>query len=100
MCVGWRRNAGLETTLLSINYAFLSIEMIVASAHDNGTFYGAASYSSIEGTGEFIKTDKQLVLKNKVGLKSAESLGMRVVELARIIKKGQEMLAKEASVMK
>jgi len=94
MCVGWRRNAGLETTLLSINYGFLSLEMVVASGHDHGTFYGAASYSSIEGTGQFVKNEKQLVMKNMTGLKSAESLGKRVVELGRITKSGQELLAK------
>lgn len=92
LAVGYRRNAGTETTLLSIDYSFLALEMIVASAHSYGSFYGAGSYSSIEGTGQSVKNDKQIVLRNASGLKSAAAIGIRAVELARIIKTGEGIL--------
>lgn len=99
MCVGWRLNAGIETTLLSVDYAFLALEMIVAGVHDHGSFYGAGSYSSIEGSGKFIK-NKQHVLENEIGMKSAEAVAARVVELARMVRAGEAALSTGSPVGK
>ncbi len=78
LAVGWRRDGGGETALLSINYAFLRLGMLVAQ--------GASGVSSLDGTGGRGPDDRHLVLKDKYGLNSAHRLAGRMVELIRIVK--------------
>jgi len=92
MAVAWSRTSGIETTLLSLDYAFLAMEMILSSVHHEGVLYGAGGFSSIEGSGAFDRADKKLVLRDQVGLKSAKALGTRAVELARLIAAGKKSL--------
>jgi multimeric flavodoxin WrbA len=96
LTVAWGRFAGAETTLLSIDYAFLGLEMVIASVHHQAVLFGAGGFSSIGGTGEFDPADKKLVLRDEKALKSARSLGKRVVELAQVIKIGQEELSRRS----
>ncbi|MDH5696259.1 MAG: flavodoxin family protein, partial [Dehalococcoidia bacterium] len=77
LAVAWLRHEGLETTLLSINYAFWRLGML--------TVKGAPAVSSLGGTGKFIPGDKHLVLKDECGLKSARELAGRMVEIIRMI---------------
>lgn len=90
LAVAWRRAGGVETTLLSMDYAFLAMEMILASVHHEAALYGAGGFSSLEGTGAFDRNDKKLVLRDEAGLKSARALGKRAVELAELIKAGEQ----------
>lgn len=92
LAVAWRRTSGIETTLLSLDYAFLAMEMILASVHHEGVLYGAGAFSSLEGTGAFDRADKKLVLRDETGLQSARALGRRAVELARLIAAGKQAL--------
>ena len=85
LAVGWFRDGGEETTLLSINYAFWRLGML--------TTRGATGVSTLGGTGRSVPDDKHLVLMDEYGLKSARRLARRMVELIKIIKLGREALA-------
>jgi len=93
LAVGWNRHGGVETTLLSLNFAFSSLGML--TAYERGISLGAGGVSSLSGTGEFVPDDKLTVLKDEYGLKSARRLVRRMVELIRIIKLGREALDRE-----
>jgi len=93
LAVGWTRHGGLETTALSINFAFSALGML--TVYELGTPLGAVGLSSLGGTGKFIPDDKLTVLKDEYGLKSARRLARRMVELIRIIKLGKEALGRE-----
>jgi len=91
MTVAWFRNAGPETALLSIVSAYLMWGMVVATPGEGGCQFGAVGVSSDGGSGRFVPEDKLGVLKDKVGMSSARALAKRTVELARIVKSGQEV---------
>jgi multimeric flavodoxin WrbA len=93
LAVGWSRHGGLETTLLSINYAFWQMGMLHAPEH--GRFLGATGVTGPSGSGEFTPSDRHQVLKDEFGLNSARQLAKRVVELIEIIKLGKA--AREAN---
>jgi multimeric flavodoxin WrbA len=90
LTVAWFRNAGPETALLSVVSAYLMWGMVVASPGEGGCQFGAVGVSSDGGSGRFVPEDKLGVLKDKIGMASARALAKRTVELARIMKAGQE----------
>ena len=90
MTVAWFRNAGPETALLSVVSAYLMWGMVVASPGEGGCQFGAIGLSSDGGSGRFVPEEKLGVLKDKLGMSSARALAKRTVELARIMKPGQE----------
>jgi hypothetical protein len=90
MTVAWMRNAGAETALLSVVSAYLMWGMVVASPGEGGCQFGAVGLSSDGGSGRFVPQEKLGVLKDKLGMSSARALAKRTVELARIMKVGQE----------
>ena len=94
LAVGGFRNGGVETTLLSINYAFHVMGMFSVAEHD--VFFGAAGVSTFRGTGKSTPDDKHLVLKDEYGLRSARKLVRRMVEMITIIKLGKAALARES----
>jgi len=94
LAVGWYRHGGVETTLLSLNFAFSSLGML--TAHERGASLGAGGVSSLSGTGKFVPDDKLTVLKDEFGLRSARRLARRMVELIRITKLGKEALDRES----
>ena len=94
LAVGWTRHGGVETTLLSLNFAFSSLGML--TAHERGASLGAGGVSSLSGTGKFTPDDKLAVLKDEYGLRSARRLARRMVELIRITKLGKEVLGRES----
>jgi multimeric flavodoxin WrbA len=89
LTVAWFRNAGAETTLLSVVSAYLMWGMVVAAPGEGGCQFGAVGVSSDGGSGRFVPEDKVGVLKDKVGMASARALAKRTVELARIVRAGQ-----------
>ncbi|MDM7998965.1 MAG: flavodoxin family protein [Dehalococcoidia bacterium] len=91
LTVSWFRNAGPETALLSIVSAYLMWGMVVAAPGEGGCQFGAVGVSSDGGSGRFTPEEKLGVLKDKVGLASARALAKRTVELARIIRAGQDL---------
>jgi len=94
LAVAWSRHGGIETALLSINYAFLILEMVIVSATSYGALYGSGGLSSFQGSGKIDAQDKLMVLKDDLGLKGARALAGRMVEMAMIIKAGKEVLKK------
>ena len=91
MTVSWRRNAGPETTLLSVATAYLMWGMLLASPGEGGCEFGAVGVSSDGGSGQFVRGEKLGVLRDELGMASARALAKRTVELARIMKAGQEV---------
>lgn len=87
IAVGWYRNSGVETTLNSIHWSFLTFQMVVAVPGSMSTF-GGAGVSSLQGTGVFDPADKHQVAKDEHGLKTARATARSMLELARIIKAG------------
>jgi len=95
LAVGWGRNYGIETTLLSIISAFLMMEAIpVGPPHGFGSPLGAAGLASENGTGKFDPDDKLGVLRDEYGLKGARALGKRVAEITNLVKAGQAELSR------
>ena len=94
LAVGGLRSGGVETTLLSINYAFYVMGMLPVAEY--GIFLGAAGISSLRGTGTSTPDDRHLVLKDEYGLRSVRKLARRMVEIITIIKLGKAALARES----
>jgi multimeric flavodoxin WrbA len=94
LAVAWFRNAGLETALQSIFYAFSAFGMIFPTLGAGSACpWGATGLSSEGGMGKFDPKIKLGVLNDEFGLRSARSVGIRVAKVARIVKAGQESLA-------
>lgn len=91
LAVVWLRDCGAEPTLMSITWSFFHLGMIPVGAFMNGPF-GAVGHSSLSGLGTPDKVDRQLVLKDEYGLRSARFLVRRGVELAKKLKAGSEAL--------
>lgn len=94
MTVAWMRNAGAETALLSVVTSYLMWGMVVASPGEGGCEFGAVGVSSEGGSGRFVPEEKLGVLRDKLGMASARALARRTVELARIVRAGQEAQGK------
>jgi multimeric flavodoxin WrbA len=92
LSVAWFRHGGLETCGLSIYMSSFNLEMIPVSVERVGALFGAGAVSSIHGDGTFDPKDKLQVLKDDFGLKGAEAIAVRMVEMARIIKAGMAAL--------
>jgi len=95
--VSWYRNGGQETCGLSIYMGAFCSEMLPISVHHSGSYYGAMGLSSPYGEGSFDPEDKLPILKDEWGIKGAENIAMRVVEVARIIKAGMIALTREGT---
>ncbi len=93
LTVAWLRNAGQETTLLSVISSLLMWGMIVVNPGPGTCQYGATGLSSDVGTGKFDPKDRLGVLKDEMGMRAAASLGERSVEIARLLKAGKQALA-------
>ena len=93
MAVAFFRGGGIETTLSSLNLMIFTHQMILATS---GLYQlGAGAYTSHEGRGRLEKAPRHIVLEDEYGILSAKLLSDRVVELARIVKAGQQTLYKE-----
>jgi multimeric flavodoxin WrbA len=94
LAVSQFRNAGMETTLFSIIYAFMAYEMIpVAPRFGLGCHWGACGLSSETGTGRRDAEDKLMVLRDEQGMEMARSLARRVVRLAELLNAGARAMA-------
>lgn len=92
LAVAWFRNTGLETALLSILYCYFALRIIPVGPDRGGCQWGAIALSSDQGTGKFDPQDRLGVLKDEYGLKSAQRLGKRVAEIAKLLKAGKQAL--------
>ena len=89
IAVSWLRNAGIETTLMSVHWAFMTYRMVVALPGP-GSGFGGAGLSSLSGTGDFNPKDRHQVLRDEYGLKTARETSENLVELAQIITAGKK----------
>ncbi|HPJ94452.1 MAG TPA: flavodoxin family protein [Deltaproteobacteria bacterium] len=85
--VSWLRNAGLETTHLSHILAFMTLGMIPVSTHGSVSPLGASAVSSSGGAGIFEQDIGLGTAHDEPGLKSADAVMERALELARLIRK-------------
>jgi len=92
LTVVWRRNMGPETTLLSIVSGFMGTGVLMVTPVEGVSQFGAVGMTSDNGTGKFDPKDRLGVLKDEIGIRSARDLGRRAVEVARIVRAGQEAL--------
>ena len=90
LAVAFFRGGGIETTLASINTLFLALKMIIANSV--GYQAGAGILTSLEGKGKIQKGVSHMGIEDEFGMNSAKSLVQRVLELAEIVKIGQEGL--------
>ena len=89
IAVSWYRNSGIETTLMTLHWAFMTWQMPIATPGSLATF-GGAGVTSLGGTGEFDFKDKLQVLKDSFGLETARATAASLVELTEIIKRGKK----------
>lgn len=82
LAVGGRRNSGSETTLLSIIYAYLGLQMIPVSSFPSGALFGAAGVSNPHLAGAE-RGDRHAAASDRVGVKAAGGAVQRAIELAQ-----------------
>ena len=80
LTVGWGRNSGGETTLLSILWSFLVLEMIPVVHHDSGALFGGVGISN-PALVYADRSDKQAVASDVVGILAAQGALKRAVDL-------------------
>jgi multimeric flavodoxin WrbA len=90
LAVGWYRNAGLETTLLSITSGMITLGMIPVGGFPG---FGGTAVSSKNGCGVFDPGVRLGVLEDEIGLQTGRNTLMHAIELARIFKAGKETLS-------
>jgi multimeric flavodoxin WrbA len=83
--VGWFRHGGLETTLLSIVYGFMTYEMIPVGT-GLGCPWGAPALASRNGTGVFDRNVKLGVLEDEFAQRSMEMLINRMIRVTEKMK--------------
>lgn len=83
LAVGWCRNLGMETTLASINGAFLVHEMLTPSCHAAGALYGAGVVSGQRDETFSYKRDKLGVKDDREGLHSTSLLVREAIRTAK-----------------
>ncbi|HSV97773.1 MAG TPA: flavodoxin family protein [Spirochaetota bacterium] len=86
--VAWARHGGFETTHLSHLYAFLTLEMIPASAHDSISPLGASAVASKEGAGGFDPEVRLGAERDLAGIESGLAIVARAMDLAAVMKRG------------
>lgn len=81
LTVGWGRNAGVETTLLSTVLSFMTLEMIPVAHHHTGVMLGAVGLANPGLVGTDMK-DRHSVRSDETGIKAARAAVKRAVDLA------------------
>jgi multimeric flavodoxin WrbA len=86
--IGWFRHGGLETTLLSIAYGFMTYEMIPVGT-GLGSPWGAPALASRGGTGDFERDVRLGVLEDEFADRSLKLLVKRVLSVTKKVSSGQ-----------
>jgi multimeric flavodoxin WrbA len=88
IAVAFVRGGGIETTLATLNSAFLILDMLVATSRQYPL--GAAALSSLDGKGELPKGSPNPALFDEFGLRSGRNLVERMIEVAGRINGGEK----------
>ena len=83
--VSWLRHGGMETTHLSHLFAFITLDMIPATAHSSISPLGASAVASIHGEGEFDRSIRIGIHEDQAGRESSIAVLSRALELAELI---------------
>ena len=83
--VSWIRHGGVETTHLSHLSAFITLDMIPATAHASISPLGASAVSSQHGEGAFDPAVRIGVKEDKAGIASGKAMLSRALELVDLI---------------
>ena len=83
--VSWLRHGGMETTHLSHILAFVTLDMIPATNHASISPMGAAAVASMHGEGTFDPSIRIGIKNDGAGLKSADAVLSRAMELVELI---------------
>ena len=87
LTVGWGRNSGGETTLQSLIWSFMVLEMLPVSHHNTGALFGGVGISNPILINADPK-DRHAVASDVVGIMAAQGAVKRAVDLAgRITRK-------------
>lgn len=78
IAIAFKRDGGLETTLLSLNSFFNTFDMIMIG-------WGATGLTSQDGKGTVKKGQSHQIFEDEYGFKVAQKLGQRMVDLCRIL---------------
>jgi multimeric flavodoxin WrbA len=84
--VGGNRNAGQEPTIQSMHYFFLIHDMMIIGAGPDvqpGCYIGAGAFSGMDP--ELGSLVKDAVLRDELGVRSAQILGRRIAETVRLV---------------
>ncbi len=84
--VAWKRHGGFETTHLSHMYAFFNFDMLPIGCHHSISPLGASVVSSRYGEGIFKKEVRLGILEDKAGIKSAEMIIKRAIDVSKSLK--------------
>ena len=87
VAVSWLRHGGMETAHLSHLLAFITLDMIPATAHSSISPMGASSVSSRHGEGKFEQTVRIGIREDQAGHDSAKALVDRALELLEMMHK-------------
>ena len=89
LTVGWGRNSGGETTLQSLIWSFMVLEMLPVSHHHTGALFGGVGISNPLLVNAEPK-DRHAVASDVVGIMAAQGAVKRAVDLAgRITRKAR-----------
>lgn len=91
LAVAWYRHQGMETALQAIVSSFMLTGMLPVNCggFGIGSPYGACGVTSPGGEGKFDSKVKLGVLQDEYGLFSARSLGKKLAEVTKIVKRGR-----------
>ena len=92
LAVAFFRGGGVETALSSINSMFFIFQMIIATSRIYQL--GAGSFTSTDGKGRVQAGVRHMAMEDEFGTQSGRLLAERMVELARIVKTGEEVLGR------
>ncbi len=88
LTVGWGRNSGVETTLQSLVWSFMVLEMLPVSHHNTGALLGGVGISN-PALVNADRKNRHAVAGDIVGIMAAQGAVKRAVDLAgRITRKG------------
>lgn len=82
LAVSWGRNTGNETTMQSIIWSFMVLEMLPVGHHHSGAIYGGGGISN-PALVHAESDDKHAINSDVVGILSAQGAVKRAVNLAR-----------------